>query len=44
MHPVDLSKPTIALNSLAILNEELDGIEETGEEMESGLKHINEIS
>ena len=38
--PVDLSKMRMALNRLEALKEELDGIEETEEELHTILEHV----
>ena len=41
--PVDISKMRILTTSLEALREELSGIDETEEEMEEVIKHVNEL-
>lgn len=41
--PVDLSKMTMALIRLDVLKSELDGIQETEEELDSITKHVSAL-
>lgn len=41
--PVDLSKMVMALNRLDVLKSELDGIQETKEELDSITKHVSAL-